>query len=99
PYMMFAFDTLESANEKITCGIHQADFTARAETITADRYPDFYDIIQKFKGITGIPCVLNTSFNLHGSPIVENSTQAIEVLLKSAIDALVIDDVIIERKR
>lgn len=98
PYMMFAFETQKGAVDKIVCGIHQADFTARAETITKERYPEFYDIINKFKNITGIPCVLNTSFNLHGFPIVENSKQAIDVLLNSEIDALVIDDYIIERK-
>lgn len=98
PYMMFAFDTVREAADKIVCGIHQADFTARAETITPDRYPEFYDIIRKFKNITGIPCVLNTSFNLHGFPIVENSKQAIDVLLNSEIDVLVIDDYSIERK-
>jgi carbamoyltransferase len=99
PYMMFAFETVKDASDKIVCGIHQADFTARAETITADRYPEFHDIIRKFRDITGIPCVLNTSFNLHGFPIVENSRQAIEVLLNSEIDTLVIDDYTIERKQ
>lgn len=99
PYMMFAFDTQKDAADKIVCGIHQADFTARAETITKERYPEFYDIITKFKAITGVPCVLNTSFNLHGFPIVENSRQAIDVLLNSEIDALVIDDYIIERNQ
>lgn len=98
PYMMFAFDANEDSRDNIVCGIHQADFTARAQTITKERYPDFYDIIDKFKKRTGIPCVLNTSFNLHGHPIVANSEQAIEVLLQSGIDALVIDNYLIKRK-
>lgn len=98
PNMMFAFDTKEDTRDDIVCGIHQADFTARAQTITRDRYPDFYDIINKFSQLTGMPCVLNTSFNLHGHPIVENSTQAIDVLLQSDIDVLVIDNYLIRRK-
>lgn len=97
PYMMFAFDTKEAARDKIVCGIHQADFTARAQTITKDEYPEFYDIIAKFKKLTGVGCVLNTSFNLHGYPIVENSKQAIGVLLQSEIDVLVIDNYTIRR--
>lgn len=98
PYMMFAFDAKEEHRDDITCGIHQADFTARAQIITKERYPDFHDIINKFKKRTGIPCVLNTSFNLHGYPIVTNSEQAIEVLLHSGIDVLVIDNYLIRRK-
>lgn len=98
PYMMFAFDTKEDARDGIVCGIHQADFTARAQTVTKEMYPGLYDIITAFKELTGIPCVLNTSFNLHGYPIVANSIQAIDVLLNSEIDALAIDNYIIRRK-
>lgn len=98
PYMMFAFDTKEESRNDISCGIHQADFTARAQTISKEKYPEFYDIILKFKQLTGIACVLNTSFNLHGFPIVENSEQAIDVLLQSDIDVLVIDNYLIRRK-
>jgi carbamoyltransferase len=99
PYMMFAFDTNEDARDKITCGIHQADFTARAQTVTEAKNPELYAIISEFKKLTGIPCVLNTSFNLHGYPIVANSQQAIEVLLNSEINALVIGHYIIKRKQ
>lgn len=98
PCMMFAFDTKEAARDSITCGVHQADFTARAQTITKEQYPDFYDIIKKFKDVTGVACVLNTSFNLHGHPIVTNSEQAIEVLLQSEIDVLAIDNYLIRQK-
>lgn len=98
PYMMFAFDTVEEKRDNIICGIHQADFTARAQSITKERYPDFYEIISYFDALTGVPCVLNTSFNLHGFPIVENSVQAIEVLLDSKIDLLVIDNYALMRK-
>jgi len=98
PYMMFAFDTVESKRDSIICGIHQADFTARAQSITKERYPDFHEIISHFDSITGVPCVLNTSFNLHGFPIVENVEQAIEVLLDSKIDLLVVDNYAIRRK-
>lgn len=99
PYMMFAFDTKEIIRDNIICGIHQADFTARAQTVTSERYPVLHALIKAFKEKTGIPCVLNTSFNLHGYPIVANSQQAIEVLLNSEIDTLVIDNYIIRRKQ
>jgi carbamoyltransferase len=98
PYMMFAFEVKEGKDVAIICGTHQADLTARVESITQDRYPDFYEIIQNFHKKTGVACVLNTSFNLHGFPIVENSHQAIDVLINSKIDELVIDDYVISRK-
>lgn len=99
PYMMFAFDTKEAARDSIICGIHQADYTARAQIVAKELYPNLHGIITAFKELTGIPCVLNTSFNLHGYPIVANSEQAIEVLLESEIDVLVIDSYIIRRKK
>ena len=100
PYMMFAVDTVNNDDKRqdITCGIHQSDHTARIEGVNKERYPDFHQIISEFYNLTGIPCVLNTSFNLHGFPIVENSDQAIHVLLNSKIDYLIIDNTIMSRK-
>jgi len=98
PYMMFAFATRPERRADLACGLHQADFTARAETVDRERYPDLHDIITRFAAATGVPGVLNTSFNLHGYPIVEGSVSAVEVLLNSQIDVLVIGDVAIRRK-
>ena len=97
-YMMFAFDTVEDKRDDIVCGVHQADHTARAQIVTKELYPEFHDLISKFKELTGIGCLLNTSFNLHGYPIVENTEQAIDVLLRSEIDILVVDNYCIKRK-
>ena len=101
PYMMFAVDTIENDDrrQEIIYGIHQSDFTARIEGVNKDVYPEFHEIINEFYNITNIPCVLNTSFNLHGFPIVKNSNQAVNVLLKSKIDYLVIDDKIISKNK
>ncbi len=98
PYMMFAFDSVEKRRDEIICGLHQSDFTGRAQTINKVRYPEMYETLQNFKKLTGISVVLNTSFNLHGYPIVNNSSDAIEVLLKSEIDVLFIDDVEIQKQ-
>lgn len=98
PYMMFAFDTVEDRQDDIVCGVHQADHTARAQIVDENLYPEFHDLITKFKKLTGIGCLLNTSFNLHGFPIVENAEQAIEVLLNSEIDILIVDNYCIKRR-
>ena len=97
PYMMFGFRTKPNKANDIICGVHQADLTARAEIIDKKRYPDFHEIISNFDALSGIPCVLNTSFNLHGFPVVNTSREAIEVLLNSKIDVLFIEGTKIER--
>lgn len=98
PYMMFTFSAKPDQAEKFLAGIHQSDKTARAQIIDAEIYPDFHDIITKFDKETGIPAVLNTSFNLHGYPIVLGACDAVDVFLNSALDVLVVDDYIVNRK-
>jgi carbamoyltransferase len=98
PYMMFTFDTRADWRAEMICGLHQADFTARAQTLTRERDPELYRIVEAFYRHTGVPAILNTSFNLHGHPIVENALQAVDVLLKSELDALVIGNTLIQRR-
>ncbi len=98
PYMMFTFNVKPAMSGKIVAGIHQADKTARAQTVNPKIYPEFYDIISKFYQKTGIPTVLNTSFNLHGFPIVQGACDAIDVYLNSELDVLVVGDYLITRK-
>nr|HPN84088.1 carbamoyltransferase C-terminal domain-containing protein [Victivallales bacterium] len=98
PYMMFTFNVKPEMADKIIAGVHQADKTARAQTVNPRIYPDFYDIISKFEKRTGIPAVLNTSFNLHGYPIVLGACDAIDVYLNSELDVLVVGNHLITRK-
>jgi len=98
PYMMFTYDAKKEFYEKLIAGIHQADKTARAQMVSPEIYPGFHDIISRFYKETGIPSVLNTSFNLHGFPIVLGACDAIDVYLNSELDVLIVDDYIITRK-
>ena len=98
PYMMFTFNVKKEMQDKIIAGVHQADKTARAQTVNPQIYPKFYDIISKFEQKTGIPAVLNTSFNLHGYPIVLSVCDSIEVFLNSELDILVIENWLITKK-
>lgn len=98
PYMMFTFNARPEKSDKFIAGIHQADKTARAQIVNSRIYPEFYDVINKFYQKTGVPVVLNTSFNLHGYPIVLGACDAIDVYLNSALDVLVVDNYIITRK-
>ena len=96
--MMFTFDVKPAMYDKIVAGVHQADKTARVQTVNPKSYPEFYDIISKFFEKTGIPTVLNTSFNLHGFPIVLGACDSINVYLNSELDVLVVGDYLITRK-
>ncbi|HPO90022.1 MAG TPA: carbamoyltransferase C-terminal domain-containing protein [Victivallales bacterium] len=98
PYMMFTFNVKPQMQDKIIAGVHQADKTARAQTVNSRIYPEFYDIISKFEEQSGIPAVLNTSFNLHGYPIVLAACDAIDVYLNSEIDVLIVGNYLITKK-
>lgn len=98
PYMMFTFDVKPEAADKIIAGVHQADKTARAQLVAPEIYPLFHDLISRFHAASGIPSVLNTSFNLHGFPIVTGTVEAIDVYLNSELDVLVVNDHLITRK-
>lgn len=98
PYMMFTFQAKPEAFDKIIAGIHQSDRTARAQLVNPEIYPEFHDIITRFHAESGIPATLNTSFNLHGFPIVQGAMDAVDVYLNSALDVLVVDNYKITRK-
>ena len=82
-------------NDKVP-GITHIDNTARIQTVNKEFNEKFYNIINEFYKITGIPMLLNTSFNCQ-EPIVENPKQAINTFNRTALDLLVINDRIIRK--
>jgi len=95
PFMTFCFKVKENKKEDLAAIIH-VDGTCRIQTINSlnGRY---FRLINQFYKLTGIPCILNTSFNLKGEPIVENPEQAIEDFLKTKMDYLVIGDFLVTK--
>lgn len=75
----------ESWREKIPAVVH-VDNTARPQLIKRDVNPVYYDIISEYSKITGIPVLVNTSFNVHEEPIVESPEDALRALEQDAID-------------
>ncbi|HNP83054.1 MAG TPA: carbamoyltransferase C-terminal domain-containing protein [Nitrospira sp.] len=90
PYMMHAVETTWHRADFIAA-VHPADHTARVQTVWKDLNPSFHALIEAFGRMTGRYVLLNTSFNLHGFPIVAGACDAVEVLLRSGLDYLVID--------
>jgi carbamoyltransferase len=82
-------------SEKIS-GITHIDNTARIQTVNAKDNEKFYNLIKEFYRITGIPMLLNTSFNCQ-EPIVETPEEAINTFLKTDLDVLVIENYIIRK--
>ena len=87
-YMIEAFDTKGAASQ-IIAGLHPYDMTARPQTVN-DWNPSYRRILTEFQGLTGVGGVLNTSFNLHGYPIVGTPEVALETLEQSDLDGLAI---------
>ena len=71
PHMTIAFETVDG-ERKIPAAIHQADKTARPQLLKKEVNPQLWELIKGFYDKTGVPSLLNTSFNLHGEPIVNN---------------------------
>ncbi len=91
PHMMMAFPSRDSGRG-FEAAVHASDRTARAQFVHAAHNPPYHRIISRFAEKTGRAVVLNTSFNLHGSPIVCSAADAIEVLLASGLRHLVLGD-------
>lgn len=98
PYMTIGFETTKKGKNDLIAAIHPADKTTRPQMLIRESNPDYYDIINEFEKITGVGALLNTSFNLHGSPIIRTVEDAIHVFLNSELDALLLNNIYIEKK-
>lgn len=96
PYMLMVSTILEDKRHLIPSVTH-VDGTGRLQTVLRELNPSFYKLIEKFNEITGVPIVLNTSFNIQGEPIVETPGDAIRCFLGTGIDELYISNYLIQK--
>jgi len=96
-FMTMSFDITERAEKDLGAAIH-IDDTCRPQVLEKDDNETFYAIIERFEEKTGIGAVLNTSFNLHGDPIVCTPGEAINSFKKIGLDFLVCGDYIVKKK-
>lgn len=94
-YMIEAFATTGKA-EEIIAGLHPFDKTCRPQTVNSWN-PGFRKILSEFKKITGVSGVVNTSFNLHGFPIVGTPEVALSTFENSGLDILFLENWIVEK--
>lgn len=97
PFMTFSFRVKDDKKKIIPAVIHK-DGTARPNMVRKKENPLYYELIREFFNITGVPVVLNTSFNRHGLPIVHSPQHAIDHLLWGCVDILIIGNFVIRRK-
>ena len=96
PFMLFVYNVKPDKAAQIPA-VRHVDGTARIQTINRAQHQKYYDLLKAFKQITGVPVLVNTSFNTLGKPIVCSPRDAIECFWSSPFDALVIGSFLIEK--
>lgn len=95
-YMQYVVPVKPEAQATLPAITH-VDGTGRMQTVFKEQSPRYYKMIEKFGQATGVPVVMNTSFNLKGEPIVNTPQNAYNTFSKSEMDALVLENFIIEK--
>lgn len=96
PFMLFVFDVLEDKADLIPA-VRHTDGTARVQTVTAAQNPLLHRLLTEFEARTGVPVLVNTSFNTRGEPVVCSPRDALESFWTSPIDALFIGNHVVEK--
>jgi carbamoyltransferase len=97
PYMIQTFDIREDARDEMEAVLHPGDDTTRPQTVTVESNPRYHRLIEAFADRTGVPVLLNTSFNDHGEPIVDTPKQALTDFYRMGLDTLVLEDVVVRK--
>jgi carbamoyltransferase len=97
PFMLFVYNVKEDKADRIPA-VRHVDGTARIQTINRGQHAAYYDLLSEFKKITGVPVLVNTSFNTRGEPIVCTPRDAIECFWTSPFDALIINSFVLEKQ-
>jgi carbamoyltransferase len=96
PYMLNICDVRPEVRDRIPAVVH-VDSTARPQTVRATENPRFHALLSHFHRVTGIPLILNTSFNVKNMPIVNSPADAINCFLRTELDYVIIGDYLIAR--
>lgn len=96
-FMMFAYEAKPDKRNDLTAGSHPRDKTVRPQIVTQTANPNYHKLISHFKTLTGRGVVLNTSFNLHGYPIVYSPQDAIDVFLRSGLEYLALNHFLLKK--
>ena len=97
PHMIMTFDTREEKRAAIPAAIHPQDFTGRPQEVFEATNPSYYHLIKHFEELTGEALILNTSFNLHGEPVVCTAEDALRVFDISGLEYLALENMLLKK--
>ncbi|MDP3794001.1 MAG: carbamoyltransferase C-terminal domain-containing protein, partial [Candidatus Uhrbacteria bacterium] len=97
PFMLMVAPVHKDKQAQIPSIVH-VDGTCRIQTVNQKDNGIYYDLIKRFYDLTGIPLILNTSFNLAGEPIIETPEDALKDFVSTDLDYLVIENFLITKK-
>ena len=96
PFMLTTFAVRQDMRSVIPSVVH-ADGTTRPQMVTETANPRYYRLIAEFAQISGVPVLLNTSFNLKGEPIVATTLDALRTFFSSGLDVLVVGNYVVDK--
>jgi len=88
-FMTITFDCTDFMRDNCPAAVH-VDGTARPQLIRREVNPGYYDIVKEYEKLSGIPSLINTSFNMHEEPIVNSPEEAVRAFIQGALDYLAI---------
>jgi len=97
PHMIMTFDTREEKRAAIPAAIHPQDFTGRPQEVSEAMNCSYYSLIKHFEELTGEGVILNTSFNLHGEPVVCTAEDALRVFDVSGLEYLALENILLRK--
>jgi carbamoyltransferase len=96
PFMVFVYDVRPDKEARIPA-VRHVDGTARIQTINRKQNAAYYDLLRAFADRSGVPVLINTSFNTRGEPVVCTPRDAVESFCTTPLDALAIGSFIVEK--
>jgi carbamoyltransferase len=96
PFMLIAKPVRKEWRDKIPAIVH-VDGTARIQTVREETNPTLYRLLKEFDALTGVPVLINTSFNVKGEPIVETPRDAVACFLTTGVDNLILHDTLVSK--
>jgi carbamoyltransferase len=97
PYMMFGFRSRPEKRAAFAAALHPYDFSTRPHEVLEEHNADYYRLLKEYESRTGEGILLNTSFNLHGEPIVYRARDAVDVFLRSGLRHLALGNWWVEK--
>lgn len=96
PFMLFTYDVRSEVAHRIPAACH-IDRSARVQTVKPEQNPTLHALLAAFERLTGVPVLVNTSFNVRGEPVVCSPKDALEAFFTTPLDALVIGSFLVEK--